>query len=136
MSFEVGDNVISLQFGFGVVVKKHSNSIRVKLDNRDDSLIYELDGRLNPADTFPTLYHLEGFVPPSCNEPKRKSECEFRPFDKVLVRDNEYSMWLPKFFSNYNNNNRHYHYYTTAGVSWKYCIPYEGNEDKCGKVTE
>ena len=47
---------------------------------------------------------------------------EFKPFDKVLVRDNG-EIWRAAFFSHYVKN-RIYRYLTTGDVSYKECIPY------------
>ena len=51
-----------------------------------------------------------------------KPECEFKPFDKVLVRD-EGGTWFADIFSHYSNNSD-YEYKTAGGGSWEYCIPY------------
>lgn len=56
-------------------------------------------------------------------EPK----CSFKPFDKVLVRHNEYSAWRCELFSHYNTFNKRCPYVCLSSV-YKYCIPYEGNQ--------
>lgn len=58
-----------------------------------------------------------------------KPEHQFKPFDKVLVRDSESSKWLGTHFSNIEEENKSYPYRCIDGGCWKYCIPYEGNED-------
>ena len=50
---------------------------------------------------------------------------EFKPFDKVLVRDNEKQVWLPRLFDSHVEQAD---FWTQDGKSWKMCIPYEGNE--------
>lgn len=55
-------------------------------------------------------------------EPK----CSFKPFDKVLVRDNGYCVWRVAHFSHYDSK-REYPYVTTA-CGYKQCVSYEGNE--------
>lgn len=55
-------------------------------------------------------------------EPK----CSFKPFDKVLVRDDEYGVWRGAHFSHYDSK-REYPYVTTA-CGYKQCVSYEGNE--------
>lgn len=55
-------------------------------------------------------------------------KCEFKPFDKVLVRDYLEDKWMPNFFSFYDGTNE-YKYGCIAGnsdnvVFSKYCIPY------------
>ena len=52
---------------------------------------------------------------------------EVKPYDKVLVRDNNEQAWKAAFFSHYNLKNPNYQYITTLS-EYKMCIPYEGNE--------
>lgn len=60
-------------------------------------------------------------------EPK----CSFKPFDKVLVRCNEDSVWRCELFSHYNTFNKRYTYACLSSI-YKYCIPYEGNQHLLG----
>lgn len=60
-----------------------------------------------------------------------KPMCSFKPFDKVLVRCNEDSVWRCEFFSNYNTFNKRYPYVCLSGV-YKYCIHYDGNQHLLG----
>lgn len=46
----------------------------------------------------------------------------FKPFDKVLVRDNQYATWIATLFSHIGDS-EHYPYVTTY-INTKYCIPY------------
>lgn len=57
-------------------------------------------------------------------------ECEFKPFDKVLVRDKDNEKWEADFFSHIQDENLYY--FSTIGGSWRQCIPYEGNEHLVG----
>lgn len=59
-------------------------------------------------------------------EPKRAFNF-FRPFDKVLVRDDENCNWEVDFFDHYNHNENFPYRVMTSGYR-KYCVPYEGNE--------
>ena len=54
-----------------------------------------------------------------------KKEHQFKPFEKVLVRDSYEDKWRASFFSNIREG---YAKYVTTGLVWKFCIPYEGNE--------
>lgn len=54
---------------------------------------------------------------------------EFKPFDKVLVRDNEKQVWLPRLFDSHVEQAD---FWTQDGKSWKMCIPYDGNESLVG----
>ena len=56
-------------------------------------------------------------------------EHQFKPFEKVLVRDSYESKWRASFFSNIREG---YAKYVTTGLVWKFCIPYEGNEHLLG----
>lgn len=56
--------------------------------------------------------------------PKQQTEYEFKPFEKVLVRDYDYKEWRCDFFSHMLKDGE----YSCIGRSWKKCIPYEGNE--------
>ena len=57
----------------------------------------------------------------------------FKPFDKVLVRDGDKAPWRAEFFEGYDDN-----FYCFRGA-WEQCIPFEGNEhllgttDPCGE---
>lgn len=59
-----------------------------------------------------------------------KPKVELKPFDKVLVRDYNYSAWKVSLFGYKSPNNNYY--YCCNGSSWIYCIPYEGNEHLLG----
>lgn len=60
-----------------------------------------------------------------------KHKCSFKPFDKVLVRRNEDSVWRCELFSHYNTFNKQCPYVCLSSV-YKYCIPYEGNQHLLG----
>lgn len=59
----------------------------------------------------------------------KKLESQFKPFDKVLVRDNEKQVWLPRLFDSHVEQAD---FWTQDGKSWKMCIPYKGNESLAG----
>lgn len=54
-----------------------------------------------------------------------KTKFEFKPFDKVLVRDGNVYEWQPELFYKINEEGK---YCTLGNVEWSQCIPYEGNE--------
>ena len=62
------------------------------------------------------------------------TECEFKPFQKVLVRNYYTDTWRCEFFSHLTCSKEYHYACINAAVNM--CIPYEGNEDKVGKVTE
>lgn len=57
-----------------------------------------------------------------------KKEHQFKPFERVLVRENRNEAWRAAFFSYINEYKR----YVTTSMAWKYCVPYEGNEHLLG----
>lgn len=58
-----------------------------------------------------------------------KKEYQFKPFEKVLVRDSIDDVWRASFFSHIKENDGRY---VTTCVTWKFCIPYIGNESLLG----
>ena len=44
----------------------------------------------------------------------------FKPFDKVLVRDSNFRPWRATFYSHQSDENTH----TCTSGNWNYCIPY------------
>lgn len=57
------------------------------------------------------------------------NEPQFKPFDKVLVRQSDKDEWRVALYSHFNaKENLH----ITAGLNWYQCIPYEGNEHLVG----
>lgn len=53
---------------------------------------------------------------------------EFKPFDKVLVRDDINGKWLPSIFGYYEDEIDTHFPYVCLNGRYGYCIPYEGNE--------
>ena len=53
---------------------------------------------------------------------------EFKPFDKVLVRDSYCEAWRPDIFSFMAYGPL----YSCLRSDWRYCIPYKGNEHLVG----
>lgn len=61
-----------------------------------------------------------------------KPKCELKPFDKVLIRDQDCDLWQISLFG-YKNHNC---YRCSNGYSWSQCIPYEGNEHLLGTTND
>ena len=61
---------------------------------------------------------------------EEKQEHQFKPFDKVLVRDEIYDEWIAAIYS--HSSNRDNYPYVASGNGWKQCIPYEGYEHLLG----
>lgn len=62
-----------------------------------------------------------------------KKELQFKPFEKVLVRDSYNDMWRASFFSHIKEDDGRY---VTTGLIWKFCIPYIGNESLVGTTKD
>lgn len=62
-----------------------------------------------------------------------KKEHQFKPFEKVLVRDYIDDVWRASFFSHIKENDGRY---VTTCVTWKFCIPYIGNESLLGTTKD
>lgn len=62
-----------------------------------------------------------------------KKELQFKPFEKVLVRDSYDDMWRASFFSHIKEDVGRY---VTTCFTWKFCIPYEGNEHLLGTTND
>ena len=59
---------------------------------------------------------------------------EFKPFDKVLVREDYNTQWIPAVFQLYQETGiRHYY---ASGNWYLQCIPYKGNEHLVGTTNE
>lgn len=57
-------------------------------------------------------------------------EYEFKPFDRVLVRDSEYEEWRTGIYSHTSKDV--IYPFITINSCYKYCIPYKGNEHLVG----
>lgn len=54
----------------------------------------------------------------------------FKPFDRVLVRDREEEPWRASFYSHLEEKCSYAH--NCGDTRYRYCIPYEGNEELVG----
>lgn len=61
-----------------------------------------------------------------------KKEPKFKPFDKVLVRDADNTVWNLAQYAFKDENSTSYDHCVVGGIHWIYCIPYEGNEHLLG----
>ena len=60
-----------------------------------------------------------------------KKKPQFKPFDKVLVRDNESLKWKCAFYSYFEPYSTYPHV-TASNGAYAMCIPFEGNEHLIG----
>lgn len=66
---------------------------------------------------------------------EEKPKYEFKPFDKVLVRDEENEKWHISLFAREivdDSDGLSYKYECSNGTLWDYCIHFEGNEHLLG----
>ena len=61
-----------------------------------------------------------------------KPKCELKPFDKVLCRDDANYKWEVDIFRHIIEGDYEYNKYSCMSDTWRYCIPYEGNEHLLG----
>lgn len=67
--------------------------------------------------------------------PDQKPKYQFKPFDKVLVRDTDDSKWNCDFFLKMIHDN-HAKFKCIVCGAWAQCIPYEGNEHLFGTANK
>lgn len=58
-------------------------------------------------------------------------EYDFKPYDRVLVRDYDHSEWKSDFFS-HKITASDWYVFKTISACWRQCIPFEGNEHLLG----
>lgn len=63
--------------------------------------------------------------------PDQKPKTELKPFDRVLVRDDDYDEWRISLFDRQKDGK-----YICLSWLWNQCIPYEGNEHLLGTTNE
>ena len=63
---------------------------------------------------------------------KETPKHKFKPFDKVLVRDNTGEKWVPDIFRYYDDNGNYDYPYRCCANDYRQCIPYTGNEHLLG----
>ena len=63
---------------------------------------------------------------------KETPKHKFKPFDKVLVRDNNGENWVPDIFRYYDNGGNYDYPYRCCANDYRQCIPYTGNEHLLG----
>lgn len=112
------------------------NNNKVYFDEIDTSK-REPDIRLATEEEKQELFKALAAIGKQWNAEKKviediKTEYQFKPFEKVLVRDCRSEAWRAAFFSYINEYKR----YVTTSMAWKYCIPYEGNESLLGTIKD
>lgn len=97
---------------------KDISELRLATESEKQKLIDKLKASREPK----AKEYLERFFPNHSNSSNIGKDCEFKPFDKVLVRDNG-GFWICSLFSHISKKHDKYKYITVTG-SFEYCIPY------------
>ena len=63
-----------------------------------------------------------------------KEECKLKPFQKVLVRDEDDDKWGISIFGYYDKDIRQF--ICNNMIYWEQCIPYDGNEELLGTTNK
>lgn len=128
---KIGDRVYSPIFGYGVVTslvpfnENDNHPICVKVKSTD--LYFTKYGKF-----FDNFEDGECLLFPSETERtwdgyKTASSQGLQSYDKVLVRDSVVQKWNRQIFLSYHEGVEYP--YECVGEDYKYCIPYEGNQD-------
>lgn len=120
-SYALIDNIYN-QLGIDKIVNTLGRWIHLATDSEQQQLFSALEKegkRWNPV-----TKQIEDL-------PKK---CEFKPFDKVLVRNEERSKWQPAFFVRDRGEETIFKYKVLSIQSGRvegflHCIPFDGNED-------
>lgn len=98
-----------------------------------DKVSYTEDGKYNITDAEPTLFPSKDQRDWSKFEvPSQETESQLKPFDKVLVRDEDDDEWVCDIFSHIDKD----YFYYCVGTRWKQCILYEGKEHLLGTTNK
>ncbi|MDR2054493.1 MAG: hypothetical protein LBQ10_01275 [Desulfovibrio sp.] len=121
-------------FGDGEVVETAANEhilypVGVRFERTGEFYTFTQDGKNVVRHASPTLFHAGSHIV-AAPEPERKpKEYQFKPFDKVLVRESTDAVWRVNFYS-HKHSDAYLHQCIYS--PWRYCIPYEGNEHLAG----
>lgn len=137
-----GMKLYSPVFGEVEFVKvKYGESYAIHCITKDEALDYfTSDGRLYcdfpdaECMLFPSKDQRDWnkFIVPD-QVPDQGTKHQFKPFDKVLVRDGDDIEWRCDFFSHLGDKEGVFICLTTW---WHQCIPYEGNEHLLGTTNK
>lgn len=125
---------LGLKWRYGHQREQHNKFpfIFTSLDANGKDILVNLDADLS---IFINSYYREISVEEFLSTEEKK-DVVLQPFQKVLVRDTCQGKWTAAFFSHIERDIKTDYPYRCAGGVFAEAIPYEGNEDKLGKVTE
>lgn len=147
--FKPGDVAIELCNGCGVLVEEWADDsytsfkasvFQLKKGGfaKRDKRVISIDGFVKASDEQRDKFiaDMEKYFGGKYNPDTLQAEpvkpiWAFKPFDKVLIRDSKKQKWIANYFSFYNEEEKGYPYVCMDG-SYRFCIPYEGNEHLLG----
>lgn len=99
---------------------------------------YMKDGKCSMTDAEPTLFPSKeqrdwSKFGVSDQVTDQESKHQFKPFDKVLVRDGDSDIWDCNIFNRIDEDGE---YQCIDYEYWEQCIPYEGNEHLLGTTNK
>lgn len=111
--------------------------IRCKVIRSGSTVSFTEDGKRNITDAEPTLFPSKdqrdwSKFGVSEQDTNTRPKPQFKPFEKVLVRDGDQYEWQCNFFSGIDKEN----FYLCVSARWEQCIPYEGNEHLLGTTNK
>ncbi len=112
--------------------------IYCKVIRSGSTVSFTEDGKRNITDAEPTLFPSKDqrdwskFIVPD-QVPDQGTKHQFKPFDKVLVRDSDIYEWKCDLFSRLGDNDG---VFICLTAWWSQCIPYEGNEHLLGTTNK
>ena len=126
-----GTKLYSPIFGECVLSNVGTTAIRVNTDITFDSLTFDEYGKIFPNGEcllFPSKYQKswDNFI--------LKKEDDFKPFDKVIVRNTPTSSWKAELFSNYADDPMFF--YQCISNRYVYCLPYNEETAKLIGTTD
>lgn len=146
--FKPGDVAIELFNGCGVLVEEWADdsytSFKASVFQLEkggfakrDKRVISIDGFVKASDEQRDKFIADmekyfggKYNPDTLQVEPVKPECPFKPFDKVLVRDDYGQEWKINFFSHYKKDVTYK--YSCLKSCYRQCIPYEGNEHLLG----
>ena len=126
-----GTKLYSPIFGECVLSNVGTTAIRVNTDITFDSLTFDEYGKIFPNGEcllFPSKYQK------SWDNFTIKKEDDFKPFDKVIVRNTPTSSWKAELFSNYADDPMFF--YQCISNRYVYCFPYNEETAKLIGTTD
>jgi hypothetical protein len=129
------EKLIEPKFNVGGKIKRKGDTRLTTIkDIRDNYYIITI------PDFFGNAYITDKLLFSNQNEyelvPDKFDITTLKPFDKVLVRDDDYHFWLAAIFSHYTKGAEDNYPYFASGSCFEKCVPYEGNEHLLGTTND